>query len=147
MARRSVFIATLTFAAILGLATVATAQESKRGTRLIIDSVGNEIIIELDDYSLDMADEYVDILEQLQELIEDYTDYVEGLDDEAPFDYEFPVEKLSDRLQDGKYADSPGRLIGDIEDAIDDVGLLERRMNPSIPASTEYCVVSAGNWS
>ena len=48
-----------------------------------LDQLIKELHGELDDRSRDLAEEYLDILEQLQEIVEDYSDYLSDLDPEA----------------------------------------------------------------
>ena len=80
---------------------------------------------ELDALSQDLADEYLDILEQLQEIVEDYSDYLSDLDPETRRAHPISFEPFASGLESGKYAESYEPLLEDFGRFVADLKALE----------------------
>lgn len=153
--RQLVFICTLSFVVLCGLAVRTAAQEKQQELteeelREAVDSLkalrgleglkalgelkgvygiegleALEAFSELDLSTLDVAEEYLDILEQCRDMIEDYEAYLEQVDEEARKDHEVPVDQIRRRLDDNTYTSDPQKLIADLTEAINDIKEIE----------------------
>ena len=160
--RRLVFICTLSFVVLCGLAARTAAQEKGQelteeelrkaveGLKAVrglegLKALGElkgvygieglealegfkalEAFGELDLSSLDVAEEYLDILEQCRDMIEDYEAYLEEVDEESRKDHEVPVDRIRRRLDDNTYTSDPQKLISDLTEAINDIKEIEK---------------------
>jgi DUF4097 and DUF4098 domain-containing protein YvlB len=104
------------------------------------DSLYREMVTQLDEQSQQIADEYLDVLEQLQEVIDDYRMYLEDLDAGKRKEEEVSIAVLSEGLKTGKFAANPEELLNDIEGVIVNIKRIEAdqkaKYNTNNPSST-----------
>jgi len=75
-----------------------------------------------------LAVEYVDILEELEELLFDYSDYIEEADDKIQTRMKATLNRLGQGLENESYADSPETLLDDLYEAVNDLRSFENEL-------------------
>ena len=98
-----------------------------------------KILGEIDWSSLDVADEYLDILEQCRGMLEDYEEYLGDLDAEDRRDHEVPVDQIRQRLDDNSYIDDPEKLIADLTETINRIKEIEREHKAEMNSNNPRC--------
>jgi len=87
-----------------------------------------ELEAKLDALSRERAGEYLDVLERLYDVLDEYSDYVAELVQDAGFEGELSIDDMKQDVRDGLYADQPERLLDDIYALIDEVKPLEAQL-------------------
>ena len=98
-----------------------------------------KIIIDLNSDDQDLADEYIEIIEQLREIIEDYTDYLYDIDEDNPCDNQINFNIFEKALASGQYAEDIGSLKKDIEYYIDDLNEIQKNYKSSKDSEGRHC--------
>ncbi|MCP4684602.1 MAG: DUF4097 domain-containing protein [bacterium] len=94
---------------------------------------------DLDLSSLDVAEEYLEILEQCRGMIEDYEDYLNHLDGAARKGHEVSVERIRRRLDDGSYLDDPDELVADLSEVIVGIKGIEKVHKAEMNSNSPRC--------
>jgi DUF4097 and DUF4098 domain-containing protein YvlB len=126
-------------ALVLGaICPVQAQQRSERPAQA--DSLYRQMVTQLDYQSQQLADEYLEVLEQLQEVVDDYRLYLEDLDAGRRKEQEVSITVLSEGLKTRKYASNPEELLNDIEGVITNIKRIEAdqkaKYNTNNPSST-----------
>ncbi len=87
--------------------------------------------IVLDKDSRLVADEYVDLLKQLQDVIKDYNGYLRDSQAEAIKKYREALAQVGDRLAAGSYDNDSHRLTADLDDQLRELNDLETEIRES----------------
>ncbi len=98
-----------------------------------------KIQIKLDKSSENLAEEYLDILEQLQEIVEDYSEYLSELEPAICEGYSISFGVFTEGLQSGRYAKSYKELLSDIEDFVQNLRHLEREHQDASGTADQRC--------
>jgi DUF4097 and DUF4098 domain-containing protein YvlB len=89
--------------------------------------------------SQDMNEEYLEILEDLQDVLSDYGEYLDDLAEEEP-DHQFPTfDRLQKNLKEGDYLGDPEKLLSDINDVIDEIKEVESRHRALYNTNSPKC--------
>jgi DUF4097 and DUF4098 domain-containing protein YvlB len=125
---------TYLIAIVAVLVATGPARSQSRDSELI-----DQLRIELDGLSRDMAEEYLDVLDNLQDVLDDYTAYMEEQSDEAQEHRIDGVEVLQRRLKHGDYTDDPEKLLDDIYETIDEIKALESAHRAKFNTNSPKC--------
>ncbi len=126
----------LFFILAASMSVISYAQTIKKDK---IDIDPDIIILNLDEDEQDLADEYLDILEQLKETIEDFKDYLSDIDETNPCDNAINFEIFEKGLASGLYAEDIKMLKSDIEDYTDNLRNLQRDFRESEDINARDC--------
>jgi DUF4097 and DUF4098 domain-containing protein YvlB len=126
--KRTVLIAV----AVLGSALTAWSQVRDRELQDKLES-------QLDALSRDMAREYLDILESLQDVIEDYSDYMTESTTDAAAHRVDGVERIQRKLKEKAYVDNPELLLEDLNAAINDIKAVENAHRVKFNTNSPSC--------
>ena len=96
-------------------------------------------ILNLDENDQDLADEYLDIIEQLKEIIDDYEDYLADIDEAAPCNDKIDFELFEERLSSGFYAEDVMALKSDIEEYTDNLKKIQTIFQKSDASNARDC--------
>ncbi len=91
--------------------------------------------VELDETAQELADEYTDIIEKLEDLIVDYSDYLGDIGDKA-LTNELSFEKISTSLKSSAYQDNPDILMSDLDTYISKLNRIDRDCGSSSTTRT-----------
>lgn len=91
--------------------------------------------VELDETAQELADEYTDIIEKLEDLIVDYSDYLGEIGDKA-LTNELSFEKIGTSLKSSTYQDNPDILMSDLDAYISKLNRIERECGSSSTTRT-----------
>lgn len=128
------------FGFILILAGLVFIQSLSISAQVINDNdIPDLYILSLDDDEQDLADEYLDIIEQLKEIIDDYEDYLADIDDDAPCDDKIDFELFSEGLSSGLYAEDIMALKDDIEKYTDNLKKIHNTFRKSSVPDARDC--------
>lgn len=105
---------------VLGTTVRTPAQELSEDKRSL-KVLGKE----LSKLSQELADEYLDILEQLGDVIEEYNYYTQDLDESARSDHTISLERVRRNLENKTYIDSQEKLLDDVYDLVGEIKHLE----------------------
>ena len=83
---------------------------------------------EMDERSQVRAEEYLDVLERLAEVLEEYSDYMDGLAAETAIKGVLTTNGMQDALNRGSYTDNPEKLLDDIYQLIDEIKAVENQL-------------------
>jgi len=83
---------------------------------------------EMDERSQVRAEEYLDVLERLAEVLEEYSVYMEDLAAETAIKGELTTNGMQDALNRGSYTDNPEKLLDDIYQLIDEIKAVENQL-------------------
>ena len=108
----------------LGASSTVWAQRT-RPERGSLDSLLDKVHIQLNSHEREIADEYLDILDELQSLLDDYDAELEDLRNITNSSHDKSLEHLRTELDAGRYADDPVQLTEDIESLIRDLKDIE----------------------
>lgn len=96
--------------------------------QIIIGSDGDvKNILRLDFQSRDLAEEYANILDNLLDVLEDFDDYLEGMQSSKSDHRLGQVKTLQRKLRKGSYTDATESLMDDIDAAIGEIKAIERQ--------------------
>lgn len=93
----------------------------------------------LDQASKDIADEYLDILQNLRDVFDDYAAYMKEKPSEAESHQVKAVDLLRQNLTGGTYADNPEKLLDDIYGAIDGIKSVENEHRVKFNTNSPTC--------
>ncbi len=79
----------------------------------------------LDETAQELVDEYTDIIEKLEDLIVDYSDYLGEIGDKA-LTSELSFEKISTSLKTSAYQDDPDLLMSDVDSYVSRLNRIDR---------------------
>jgi len=94
---------------------------------------------QLDALSRDIAQEYLDILESLQDVIDDYADYMTQTSADAAAHRVEGVERIQRKLQEKVYVDNPEALLEDLNSAINDIKAIETAHRVKFNSNSPSC--------
>ena len=80
------------------------------------------IVIEVNDLSLanrQIADQYLEAIEQLENTFDDYANYFENFDSKLLRDYNITFERFAQGIETNIYSRNPAHLVQDLEEYID----------------------------
>lgn len=112
-------------AALCLILTFSVAAQRDRSERESVDSLLEKLRIHLDDAERDLADEYLDIVEQINDMIADYSAELSSLNEITTEEHNESLRRLQHGLQAGDYADAPQQLMDDINDLVQDLKTIE----------------------
>ncbi len=105
----------------------------------IDDEVIDELNQELDQLSKDVADEYLDILDNISGTLKDYSDYVKEMPSDAA-DHDIKIiGTMQDNLNRGAYVDNPEKLLDDLYAAIDSIKAVENEHRVKFNTNSPKC--------
>ena len=84
----------------------------------------------LDESAQELADEYTDIVEKLQDLIIDYSDYLGDIGDKALIS-DLSFDKIGTSLKSSAYQDNPDQLLSDIDAYLSKLNRIDRECGSS----------------
>jgi hypothetical protein len=117
---------------VIFMAGSALAQQS--GEELI-----DQLTSELDQLSQDVAEEYLTILENLTDVLDDYADYVSDMpSDAAEHDVKI-INVIQENLKRNAYVDNPQKLLDDLYKAIDGIKAVENEHRVKFNTNSPKC--------
>ncbi|MCX6835108.1 MAG: hypothetical protein NTW07_08245 [candidate division Zixibacteria bacterium] len=94
---------------------------------------------QLDALSRDIAQEYLDILESLQDVIDDYANYMTATSADAVAHRVEGVERIQRKLEQKAYVDNPEALLEDLNSAINDIKAIETAHRVKFNSNSPSC--------
>jgi hypothetical protein len=122
------------FVVVAVLVSTVTARSQVRDQELL-----DQLETKLDAVSRDMAQEYLDILESLQDVIEDYADYMKETSSDAAAHRVEGVERIQRKLKEKAYVDNPEALLEDLKSAINDIKEIETAHRVKFNTNSPSC--------
>jgi hypothetical protein len=95
------------------------------------DDQSRKMKIILDSDSRLVADEYVDLLRQLQDVVKDYSSYLQDSQSDLIKRYRQSLARMGEHLSQGSYDDNTERLSTDLEDQLSELAELETNVRES----------------
>jgi len=99
----------------------------------------DQLETQLDALSRDMAREYLDILENLQDVIDDYANYMTATSADAVAHRVEGVERIQRKLEQEAYVDNPEALLEDLNGAINDIKAIETAHRVKFNSNSPSC--------
>ncbi|MBD3257511.1 hypothetical protein GF377_03685, partial [candidate division GN15 bacterium] len=105
--------------------TIPALAQRDHSDREAIDTLFDRLVIQLDQRDRELADEYLDILEQVQDLVEDYRAELEDIEEITNDSHDESLDHLRNGLRSDRYVDDPQLLMDDITLLIQDLKDIE----------------------
>jgi hypothetical protein len=119
------------FLAGLLVASTLLAQTAPPPANLDPDRRPKKVTVILDSNSKELADEYLDVLQELKDVVDDYGEYLAQTNDEILTQYKKQFDQLSENLDKGVYSSNHDKLSEDLTRNIDQIEELETHIRES----------------
>ncbi len=124
---------------MLSVNPVPILAQSSPLPRSTAEELLEDVLTRLNERSKDAADEYLDILIKLQDVLEDYSDYLLDLDDKDRLRHTLSFKTFTTALKNDTYISDLERLPDDIENFSSEIETIEQRHRLSEKSNQPAC--------